>query len=237
MATEQAIQAKMFEIAGTYTSSAEKTKYQKLASNFRLPFWNPFQARTTSTGKVDGSLVTGLSVFFCVSKIKVQQPNSADYTVVNNPLYAYEYPTKAQLVAAFPGAEEGWIKTFLTTPQGRPLETFTVRCGVKGQPWSNHTAMQQHLTQRMSPDVNWVPGMDYKDWDPTTTKYSDWDNTSRGNLNVAGLRAKLYACLTDSTNLNPNLPFTYAKFATRSFLDSVQVVGFHLSGLLSDKLT
>ena len=237
MATEQAIQAQMFEIADIYVDGAEKTKTEELAKRFRLPFWNPFQARTTSTGKVDGNLITGLSVLFCVSKIYVMVPNSTTYTMVNNPLYAYEYPTKAELVEAFPEAEGGWIEKFFSGTRSRPLETFTVRCGKITQPWSIHTDMQAHLTTRMRPDDTWDPGMNYNDWDPNTTTYADWNKTSRGNLNIAGLRAKLYACLT-STDSDPEvLPFTYAKFATRSFLDSVQVIGFHLNGLLSDRLT
>ena len=169
MATEQAIQAQMFEIADIYVDGAEKTKTEELAKRFRLPFWNPFQARTTSTGKVDGNLITGLSVLFCVSKIYVMVPNSTTYTMVNNPLYAYEYPTKAELVEAFPEAEGGWIEKFFSGTRSRPLETFTVRCGKITQPWSIHTDMQAHLTTRMRPDKTWDPGMNYNDWDPNTT--------------------------------------------------------------------
>lgn len=247
MAVEQAIQAKMFQMAAMYTDGKERAFNEGLAQSFRLPFWSPFQGRATSDGTVNGQVIMGLSLLFCVRQVNVRRPNEKDYVIINNPLYAYKNPTGPELNAAFSSlaaSEKAWIPTFLrTTSTGSiPLEAYTVRFGKKGKSQSDHVGLQENLSQQMKPGVGpapglkpWAPGMVYEDFTPLMPEsvhgtiqkqYDAWlirAAPARSNFLIAGLKAKLYACLTNSQSPLPNPPLAYAKFATRAFLDSQQV--------------
>jgi hypothetical protein len=155
MAVEQSIQAKMYEIAGTYKIKTERETMTKKAATFRLPYWNPFQARFVDPPNENDIPVTGLSLLFCVREINIKRPNTDVYVTIPNPQYAYRNPNKGELVAAYSGvlSTPDWIDIFLRTEKGSkqiPLEDYTVRCGVRGEPYSDHVNLQQNLGVKMT---------------------------------------------------------------------------------------
>jgi hypothetical protein len=152
MTVEQAIQAKMYEIAQTYTNASERKTNIDAANKFRLPFWNPFQARDVQQTNPTDVPVMGISLLFCVRKINVKRPNTDTYTPINNPLYAYLNPIAADLKKAYGGfvSVPAWIDGFLRAgDNSTPLEAYTVRCGTRGQAYSDHVKLQQFLSQKM----------------------------------------------------------------------------------------
>jgi predicted phage tail protein len=94
MAFEQACQAKMHEIAETYTDPKDKTSHHRIANEHRTPYWNPFQSRYLfADGVNNGYQALGLSLIFCVQQVRVQRPNNPTWVTIDNPLYRYRYPS------------------------------------------------------------------------------------------------------------------------------------------------
>ncbi|KAH0542306.1 hypothetical protein GP486_008647, partial [Trichoglossum hirsutum] len=178
VAFEQAIQDKMKAIARNFGGAA-RNEYLEAADKFRLPFWNPFQARNFE--HPDDRPVMGISLIFCVKKVRVKEPGSREWTTIDNPLYSYVYPTDEQLSEA--SLTGNAYTAFLN---GIGTDTCTTRNSPADQPSvSDHLSLQKKLIRDMNPaipgpgdgDGAWVPGSAF---DP-------------GAFVGAGMKAKLYA--------------------------------------------
>jgi hypothetical protein len=108
---EQAVYAKMIELAATFTF--QQQEYMNAAATFRFPYWDSLRPRAGVYGAAEdivpgvigkdnrrerkfGSLTFCLPYIVSTKFVKVTRPNGAeDY--ITNPLYQYNFPTKAAL--------------------------------------------------------------------------------------------------------------------------------------------
>lgn len=93
--TQQAVSNKVQEIAAQYTNEPEKSLYQKAASRFRVPFWDPFLPRN-KVPKTDrpNEKIWGFPKILTTKDVWVKRPKGVKLDTMNNPLYAFNFPNK-----------------------------------------------------------------------------------------------------------------------------------------------
>ncbi|KAF2839440.1 Di-copper centre-containing protein [Patellaria atrata CBS 101060] len=99
---EQAIQAKMVEIASTFKRKGPNdlaSRSRSAAIQFRQPYWDPFRARAGQAW--NNTLQPGLSLILAVKRVKVTRPDLTE-AEIDNPLYSYKFPGRDKFINARP---------------------------------------------------------------------------------------------------------------------------------------
>ena len=93
--TQQAVSNKIREIAAQYTNEPEKSLYQKAASRFRVPFWDPFLPRNEvpKTARPNEN-IWGFPKILTTKDVWVKRPKGHKLDKMDNPLYAFNFPNE-----------------------------------------------------------------------------------------------------------------------------------------------
>lgn len=195
----------MTTIAASYESATAREANLQLAADFRLPYWDVFRTRYIRGDKSNS--VQGLSVLFAVTNINVIPVNGKDFISIRNPLYSYTYPDRKGdgVKAAFPvGSNRTACMDFLAALS---CDVTTRHSPSEGSPISNSVQLQATLSTGTADSA----GMN-----PATGKWNSSLAYDATTFDQAGLKAKLYACLTASTGTDSSSspPLPYQTFAT-----------------------
>lgn len=157
----------------------------------------------------------GISWIFCVKQVRVKSPNPPEgwntWKTVTNPLYQYTWPKEADIKSKLGDKVDIKDLGFLKAPGLGYGAPNTCRNGSKPvvpdvDAPSDNAGMQRTLLLISNPNNALVP-------EPTQI-YNPGASNIR-TFRSAGMRAKLYACLTQTLDPDPGL--AYCRFATRSY--------------------